>query len=282
MLVHLLERWHKCKRCIIVLFVIIYVLCIMGISGCPVSRAQNTVQGLPDNVNVVRDEQQMITLLINGMKKHQTYFCFYYPEIGKDFTKYGRQSKNYAAFMDKLAAKNGYLTGILSGTCITVCGTQKQYVTFQFYYLTTKAQEKKIDKKVRAIASRFRKGSRATRAKKVHDYLIRKMQYDKRYYNPYYAFTKGRGMCMSYALAYQRILQEMKIPCIYIKGKNHAWNMVKIGKYWYNVDVTWDDSGGGSYRYFLKCDKDFPNHKRPKPKWLSSLKKAKSSYNFQK
>ena len=83
---------------------------------------------------------------------------------------------------------------------------------------------------------------------------------------------------MSYALAYQRILQEMNIPCIYVKGKNHAWNMVKLGKYWYNVDVTWDDNTTIQYRYFLKSDKDFPGHKRPKSRLLSSLRKAKKSY----
>lgn len=275
------KQWARKQKSIIIFLTVMF-FCIMVKAGYPVYAAQNVSQELPKNVIVVSSERQMLNCLVNGMKKHQSYFSFYYPGIGKDFTKYGKRSDTYAEFMDKLAAKDGYLTGILSGTCITVCGTGNQYVTFQFHYLTTKAQEKKIDKLVRGIARRFQKGSRAARAKQAHDYLIQKMKYDNRYYNPYYAFTKGRGMCMSYALAYQRILQEMKIPCIYIKGSNHAWNMVKIGRYWYNVDVTWDDSGGGSYRYFLKSDADFPNHKRPKSAWLSSLKKAKFSYYLRK
>ena len=72
----------------------------------------------------------------------------------------------------------------------------------------------------------------------------------------------------------------MKRPCVYVKGKNHAWNMVKIGGYWYNVDVTWDDSRKDRYYYFLKSDLDFPGHRRPKSRYLSSLKKAKYSYNI--
>lgn len=282
MLARISGRLHRGKWYVIVFFLAVLFLCIRDNQVCHVNAAQNISQELPESVIVVRNEQQMIKRLLNGMKKHESYFSFFYPGIEKDFARYGRQSNAYATFMDKLAEKDGYLTGILSGICITLCGEAKQYVTFQFCYLTTKAQEKKIDKKAKAIARRFRKGSAAVRARQAHDYLIQKMQYDDRYYNPYYAFTKGRGICMSYALAYQRILQEMNIPCVYIKGNNHAWNMVKIGKYWYNVDVTWDDSRGGSYRYFLKSDADFPNHKRPKSAWLSSLKKAKVSYYIRK
>ena len=232
---------------------------------------------LPKEVVVVENEEIMIRMLLKGMRKHQSYFAFYYPGIEKDFIRYRKNSSGYQSFLDKLARKDGYITGILSGSCITVCGQDTKYVTFQFGYLTTKQQEKVTNRKVKAIVRKIGKGSNAVKAKKAHDYLVKYMRYDDRYYNPYYAFTKGRGMCMSYALAYQRILQEMKIPCVYIKGKNHAWNMVKIGKYWYNVDVTWDDAGGG-YRYFLKSDTDFSGHKRPSSKWLKSLRKAKHSY----
>ncbi len=234
-------------------------------------------RGLPGDVVVVKNENAMIRILLKGMKAHKSYFSFYYPKIDKDFIKYKTKSSGYQSFLEQLSKKDGYITGILSGSCITVCGDNPKYVTFQFGYLTTKRQEKRINRKVRSIAKKIGKGTQVQKAKKAHDYLITHMRYDKRYYSPYHAFTKGRGMCMAYALAYQRILQEMKVPCIYIKGKNHAWNMVKIGSCWYNVDVTWDDAGGG-YRYFLKSDAEFPGHKRPASRWLRSIRKAKRSY----
>lgn len=233
--------------------------------------------GIPKEVVVVKDENAMIGALIKGMKEHKQYFSFYYPGIDKEFTKYSQKSPGYQLFMEQLAKKDGYITGVLSGYCIAICGQEQRYVTFQFGYLTTKQQEKRINKKVKSIVKGIGKGTRVQKIKRAHDYLTAHMCYDKRYYSPYYAFTKGRGMCMAYALAYQRILQEMGIPCIYIKGKNHAWNMVKIGSYWYNVDVTWDDAGGG-YRYFLKSDAEFPGHRRPDSKWLKSIRKAKHSY----
>ena len=103
------------------------------------------------------------------------------------------------------------------------------------------------------------------------------MQYDTRYYSPYDAFYRGRGLCMSYALAFQRLMQELDIPCIYIATNQHAWNMVKLEGYWYNVDVTFDDAEG-SYRYFLKSDADFPGHLRPKSGGYEYLTLAKKSY----
>lgn len=284
------NKWKQHRRGMVVLFFAIVLL--NGMAAVPERvYAQSFVMSgkavalretaLPGRVTVVKNQKEMISKLIVGMKEHQSYFAFYYPGIKKDFVRYRKESSSYQTFMDKLAAKNGYITRIVSGACITLCGLENKYVTFQFNYLTTKRQEKRVNLIVRAIAKKYRKGSRASRVKKAYDYLIQHMQYDERYYNPYYAFTKGKGICMSYALAYQRLMQEMEIPCVYIKGKNHAWNMVKIGSFWYNVDVTWDDANKG-YRYFLKCDRDFPGHTRPKSKWLSSLRKAKRSYNLTK
>ena len=258
------------KKGILILSIL---LCVFVMSECVYAKDG----GLPKEVVVVENEEAMIRMLLKGMRKHQSYFSFYYPGIEKDFIRYRKNSSGYQSFLDKLAKKDGYITGVISGSCISVCGPDTKYVSFQFGYLTTKKQEKVINRKVKAIVKKIGKGGAAIKAKKAHDYLIKHMRYDGKYYNPYYAFKKGRGICMSYALAYQRILQEMKIPCFYIKGENHAWNMVKIGKYWYNVDVTWDDAGGG-YRYFLKSDADFLGHKRPNTTWLKSLRKAKSSY----
>lgn len=266
-----LKAGKRIRKIILLFFILLSVG--FGMSDCVCAKSPE----LPRDVVIVKNEKTMICMLLKGMKKHKSYFSFYYPGIDKDFTKYRRKSSGYQAFLEQLSKKDGYTTGILSGSCITICGENPKYVTFQFGYLTTKGQEKRISRKVKLIVKKIRKGTSVEKAKKAHDYLVTHMRYDKRYYSPYHAFTKGRGMCMAYALAYQRILQEMKVPCIYIKGKNHAWNMVKIGSCWYNVDVTWDDAGGG-YRYFLKSDADFPGHKRPTSKWLSSIRKAKHSY----
>lgn len=250
----------------------IILMCCRLLIGFPV-QAQETV---PDFVKHVENESMLVDVLLEDMEKHKENISFHYPGIVQDFHKYRKGKLGYQTFYDKLAKKNGYMMGIVSGSCIQI-NEQQKYVTFQICYLTSKRQEEYISTKVKKIAKQIRKGNRVTKIRKAHDYLVHTMKYDNRYYNPYFAFKKNRGMCMSYALAFQRIMQELNIPCIYVKGSNHAWNMVKVGKYWYNIDVTWDDSNGG-YRYFLKCDKDFPGHKRPKTPQYQKLKKAKKSY----
>ena len=61
---------------------------------------------------------------------------------------------------------------------------------------------------------------------------------------------KNRCVCAGYALAYEYLLQQAGIPCIYVAGLagpdysswgSHAWNLVYLDGDWYEADVTWDD-----------------------------------------
>lgn len=50
----------------------------------------------------------------------------------------------------------------------------------------------------------------------------------------------------------------------YAGGELHGWNIVKLGKYYYNLDATWDSENyqkGCPYKNFLKGD-IFDNHIR--------------------
>lgn len=256
---------------------------VMGVLLCGMScRVLAKNYDVPSDVKVVKNEKEMLDLLIKGMKKHRSQFALYYPGIEKDFKNYHKKSATYTPFVEKLAAKDGYIVGSLSGYCITICGNETRYVIFQFCYSITKKQERRVNKEVKKIVKRIGKGNTALKVKRAHDYLIQHMSYDDKYYTSYHAFVKRRGVCMAYALAYQRLLQEMKIPCIYVEGQNHAWNMVKINKYWYNVDVTWDDQSENQYRYFLKSDAVFAGHKKSKNRKFNLQQKAKYSYDLNK
>ncbi len=91
----------------------------------------------------------------------------------------------------------------------------------------------------------------------VHDYLILNCEYNNEFadmtsytnkiireqYNAYAALVNGKGVCTSYTLAYQYILNYLGIECEYVVSDTmgHTWNVVKFGGSWYHVDLTYDD-----------------------------------------
>lgn len=108
------------------------------------------------------------------------------------------------------------------------------------------------------------------KAQAAHDYLVRTCSYDlangEDQFNAYGALADRKAACQGYADAYKLVLDELGIPCVVVSSPDmdHGWNMVKLGKSWYHVDVTWDDpivngSDQGfnatvSHRSFLKSD----------------------------
>ncbi|MCD7836653.1 MAG: hypothetical protein LUG83_08410 [Lachnospiraceae bacterium] len=99
--------------------------------------------------------------------------------------------------------------------------------------------------------------------KYVHDALITKVDYDASAdmnQSAYSALVNGSSVCAGYARAFQYIMQQMEIPTYYCtgySGEEHAWNIIKLGEEYYNVDVTWDDTEPSTYNYFNKTDADY-------------------------
>ena len=118
-------------------------------------------------------------------------------------------------------------------------------------------------RRVKKIASKFEdlEGD-YEKIKAVHDYLVLHNRYVAFEGGAYSALCKGRSSCTGYAFAFYAIMRELEIPVTIEIGGNHAWNRVQLDGKWYNIDVTWDDNGVQeiSYRYFLKCDRDWAGH----------------------
>lgn len=109
-----------------------------------------------------------------------------------------------------------------------------------------------------------------SKVKAVHDYVCALITYTNDVDNAssvYGAYVRGKGLCNSYALCMYKLLLEAGVPCHWIGGSagtgrdsaGHAWNIVKLGDQWYNLDATWDDEDNDkiSYDYFLKGTADF-------------------------
>ena len=149
-------------------------------------------------------------------------------------------------------------------------------------YYTTLEQEQEVSQKVSEILKSL-KFSKSTpedeKIKKIHDYVCEHVNYDlihqkNEHYHlkvtAYGALLYGQAVCQGYAVAMYRLLKEAGIDVRIITGmaqkpdgteEFHAWNLVKIGEFWYHLDATWDDETD-SLDYFLKCDDSMTAHTR--------------------
>lgn len=106
-------------------------------------------------------------------------------------------------------------------------------------------------------------GSDLEKERFVHDSLMQSVEYvlnAPMNQSAYSALVQGRSVCAGYARAFQYLMQQLGIPCYYCTGyagEDHAWNIVKLGTDYYNVDVTWDDTDTPTYDYFNKSDREF-------------------------
>lgn len=76
-------------------------------------------------------------------------------------------------------------------------------------------------------------------------------------YGAYAALVQGHAVCRGYSLAFKDACQRLGIRCEVARTQAHEWNKVKLDGSWYNIDLTFDDTGGfarNRYSLFLKSD----------------------------
>ena len=148
----------------------------------------------------------------------------------------------------------------------------KYIISYEYY--TTAAQEAELTKKVAEVIASFEFTSNTldrTKSDIIYRYITSNVTYDNENLNneayylkftPYAALINKTAVCQGYALLYYRLAEEAGLDSRVITGtslgENHAWNIVKIGDYYYYLDSTWD-AGKSGYAYYLKGKQDFFN-----------------------
>lgn len=113
------------------------------------------------------------------------------------------------------------------------------------------------------------------RIRYIYEYLVGTVDYNAGApdnQNIYSALVGRESVCAGYSRAAQYLLGKLGIPCIYVTGRvegqgAHAWNIVKCGENYYQMDVTFGDpvflemeEGGnqpeGSINYDYLCCTD--------------------------
>lgn len=112
----------------------------------------------------------------------------------------------------------------------------------------------------------------------VHDFIINNVEYDHTHgnggariepYTVYGALVQKKAVCEGIAKATKLLLNLLDVKCIVVSGKfdgeGHAWNIVKLDDWEYNLDVTMDmgrviHKGFMRYNYFNFRDSDINNY----------------------
>lgn len=151
---------------------------------------------------------------------------------------------------------------------------------FIFEYFTTAQQEQEMDQAVAALLQELNlwDATEYDKVKGIYDWICSNVTYDydnlnnKDYYlkhSAYAALVHRKAVCQGFAVLFYRLALELGVDCRYITGNSsgvaHAWNIVRLGSLYYNLDATWDQprkANGMDYEYFLRCGSNFPDHTR--------------------
>ncbi len=84
-------------------------------------------------------------------------------------------------------------------------------------------------------------------------------------YTVYGVLIKGSAVCEGYAKTVKALCDMNGIKAYYVPGNTnggpHAWNLVRVDKKWYQLDVTWNDQAPKRTDYFLVTD-EFMSYSR--------------------
>ena len=125
----------------------------------------------------------------------------------------------------------------------------------------------KFDKAVTALLQKASSGrNEYERELIIHDELAKNTTYQmtNHAYTAYGALVEKKAVCEGYSRAFQYVLYQAGIPCLFVVGtsvnpstgkpESHGWNIAKIDGHYYHVDTTWDDTDNAEvpvmYPYF--------------------------------
>ncbi len=178
-------------------------------------------------------------------------------------------AKAYQIDDEDTSSDADYLQGLFKSYTLSSNGTK---FNIKFEYYETLEQTKVVDNQIKKVLKSLDVSSMSAygKVKAIHDYIINKVEYDTdlKSFSAYDGLINNSTVCNGYALLFYKMATEAGVPCKVITGEakvdgketQHAWNIVKLGKKWYLIDLTWDDPIGGTrvyYDYFLKGSKIF-------------------------
>lgn len=239
-----------------------------GKNSLKASKAQTytTVTGIGGELR-----KQMIkhnnTVMINYKTTKKVSDEFIYDIYEETFKRTGKPTEgDYLKFQCACYGEgNGYKSGRYYNYTLI----------FYILYYTTVSQEAQVTKKVNQLKSELQLTENKftyEKMKFIYDYICENVSYDYDHveddeyllqYTAYAALIQHSAVCQGYAVLLYRLAEECGMDVCVIGGTGgggpHAWNIMRIGDKYYNLDSTWD-AGQMTYSYFLRGRNHFPDH----------------------
>lgn len=203
-------------------------------------------------------EKSVYTALYRGISRQEEYIPLPYELSGEEYSK-------VYCILEKQEAEFFFLDSVYY-TASKVRDARVVYRDLR----TIDAQQEELRAEVKKAADGVINKDDYSLARYINDYLVNKCRYitgeDREYASTAYGcLVEGEANCEGYAKAFDLLASELGLKSALITGEtdageNHAWNQVKVGLNWYNIDVTWADTDGfGDMRkmYFLCDDASF-------------------------
>lgn len=141
----------------------------------------------------------------------------------------------------------------------------------QVSYRETAEQTDKVDKKIRTAVKKSKGMNNYKKLRYLSKWIVNHTDYDYSVFDDgetaFKALRVRGAKCLGYSMLAQKLFTEAGLKSRIVIGKvrsggRHAWNAIKLGK-WYYIDTTWMDCGASgriNYEYFLfgnkKCRKE--------------------------
>lgn len=122
-------------------------------------------------------------------------------------------------------------------------------IPYKYDLEQTKMMQAEIDVQAQEILDKMNaEPDTYQKIKTAYESIIDMVDYDETAEDSqtiYSALVTHRSVCSGYSRTFQYLLEQCKIPCIYVQGTSdgydHAWNIVECDGSYYFVDVTWGD-----------------------------------------
>ena len=162
----------------------------------------------------------------------------------------------------KLSHPQYYFLSDLYGSSYSSTGAKPVlYVYDEFQNGSTRqASTAQFKSKIDSWIAQVSKGEDLVDKEKIAmDIVVNNTIYEPGYYDQsaYSMVCEGETVCAGYAAVMQILLNSAGVQTVEVTSETHAWNLVNLYGYWYQVDATWADQNDNyydliDYAYFNK------------------------------